>query len=122
MGRMGRTIGTTASQATRTAQSSDATITQAHLYDVLHWSLLILCASLGPCTSQDMQLFSVEITATYTTSGLNNNWHDDLKKALRHAGEKRKPAVFMFSDSQVSLRSIHFLCSICVLFSDFQSE
>ncbi len=46
-------------------------------------------------------MFSVEITATYTTSGPNNNWHDDLKKAIRHAGEKKKPTVFLFSDAQI---------------------
>jgi hypothetical protein len=32
---------------------------------------------------QDFQVFSVEISASYTTSGPNNNWHDDLKKAIR---------------------------------------
>jgi hypothetical protein len=46
-------------------------------------------------------VFSVEISATYTTSGPSNNWHDDLKRAIRLAGEKRKHAVFLFSDAQI---------------------
>ncbi len=50
---------------------------------------------------QDYAVFSVEITASYTTMGPNNNWHDDIKKAIRYAGEKKKPAVFLFSDSQI---------------------
>lgn len=50
---------------------------------------------------QDYAVFSVEISASYTTSGPNNNWHDDLKKAIRYAGEKRKHAVFLFSDAQI---------------------
>ncbi|GFH11507.1 uncharacterized protein HaLaN_07015, partial [Haematococcus lacustris] len=55
---------------------------------------------------QDLTVFSVEISSTYTVSGLNNNWHDDLKKALRYAGEKRKPSVFLFSDSQILQESM----------------
>ncbi|KAJ9518808.1 hypothetical protein QJQ45_026081, partial [Haematococcus lacustris] len=55
---------------------------------------------------QDLTVFTVEISSTYTVSGLNNNWHDDLKKALRYAGEKRKPSVFLFSDSQILQESM----------------
>ena len=50
---------------------------------------------------QDYTVFSAELSATYTTSGPNNNWHDDLKKAVRHAGEKHKDTVFLFSDTQI---------------------
>ncbi len=46
-------------------------------------------------------MFSAELSATYTTSGPNNNWHDDLKRMLRHAGEKQKSTVFLFSDTQI---------------------
>lgn len=44
-----------------------------------------------------MQLFSIEISSTYGMT----DWHDDLKAAIRAAGEKYKNAVFMFSDSQI---------------------
>lgn len=30
-----------------------------------------------------------------------SDWHDDLKAALRYAGEKHKPCVFCFTDSQI---------------------
>ena len=30
-----------------------------------------------------------------------SDWHDDLKAAIRHAGERHKDAVFMFTDSQI---------------------
>ena len=39
----------------------------------------------------------IEISSSYTSS----NWHDDLRAALRYAGEKHKPCVFLFSDSQI---------------------
>jgi len=50
---------------------------------------------------EDFTVYSAELSATYTTSGPNNNWHDDLKKAVRHAGEKHKDTVFLFSDTQI---------------------
>jgi dynein heavy chain len=53
------------------------------------------------CIVQDYVVFSAELSATYTTSGPNNNWHDDLKKAVRTAGEKHKNTVFLFSDTQI---------------------
>ncbi|GLC77190.1 hypothetical protein PLESTF_001896200 [Pleodorina starrii] len=46
---------------------------------------------------EDFQLFSIEVSSTYGMS----NWHDDLKLAIRTAGEKGKDTVFMFSDSQI---------------------
>ncbi|GIL46228.1 hypothetical protein Vafri_3260 [Volvox africanus] len=46
---------------------------------------------------EDFQLFFIEVSSSYGMS----NWHDDLKLALRAAGEKGKNAVFMFSDSQI---------------------
>ncbi|PNH05107.1 Dynein heavy chain 7, axonemal [Tetrabaena socialis] len=46
---------------------------------------------------EGLQLFSIEVSSGY---GLPN-WHDDLKAAMRTAGEKNKNAIFMFSDSQV---------------------
>ncbi|KAF5834888.1 hypothetical protein DUNSADRAFT_8192 [Dunaliella salina] len=58
-------------------------------------------AEARPTTAQDFMVFSAELSATYTTSGPNNNWHDDLKKAVRHAGEKHKDTVFLFSDTQI---------------------
>ncbi|EFJ49499.1 flagellar inner dynein arm heavy chain 11 [Volvox carteri f. nagariensis] len=46
---------------------------------------------------EDFLLFTIEVSSTYGMT----NWHDDLKLALRTAGEKGKNAVFMFSDSQI---------------------
>ncbi|GFR40055.1 hypothetical protein Agub_g593 [Astrephomene gubernaculifera] len=46
---------------------------------------------------EDFQLYSIEVSSSYGMS----NWHDDLKAAMRTAGEKHKDAVFMFSDSQI---------------------
>ncbi|KAG2500939.1 hypothetical protein HYH03_000764 [Edaphochlamys debaryana] len=46
---------------------------------------------------EDFQLFSIEISSAYGMS----DWHDDLKSAMRSAGEKHKNTIFMFSDSQI---------------------
>ncbi len=39
----------------------------------------------------------MEISSGYGMS----NWHDDLKAAIRSAGEKAKNTVFLFTDSQI---------------------
>ena len=77
-------------------------------FDSLPCSVCTTCTSscshtrLWCCApTQDYTLFAVEISASYTTSGPNNNWHDDLKRAIRHAGERKRPSVFLFSDAQI---------------------
>lgn len=44
----------------------------------------------------DAQLFQIEVTRAY---GMNE-WREDVKKLLTHAGIDSKPVVFLFSDSQ----------------------
>ncbi|KAG2427037.1 hypothetical protein HYH02_014682 [Chlamydomonas schloesseri] len=46
---------------------------------------------------EDFHLHSIEISSAYGMS----DWHDDLKAAMRSAGEKHRDTVFMFSDSQI---------------------
>ncbi|KXZ43278.1 hypothetical protein GPECTOR_96g744 [Gonium pectorale] len=42
-------------------------------------------------------LFSIEVSSSYCMV----NWHDDLKAALRTAGERHKDAIFLFKDSHI---------------------
>jgi dynein heavy chain len=30
-----------------------------------------------------------------------SDWHEDIKRVMRYAGEDNHPAVFLFSDSQI---------------------
>ncbi|GAX82307.1 hypothetical protein CEUSTIGMA_g9736.t1 [Chlamydomonas eustigma] len=46
---------------------------------------------------QEYDVFQIQISSGYTMT----DWHDDLKAAIRHAGEKHKPCVFLFADSQI---------------------
>ncbi|WIA36351.1 hypothetical protein OEZ86_007670 [Tetradesmus obliquus] len=46
---------------------------------------------------QDMEVFQIEISKTYG----QNEWHDDLRKVLKLAGEANKKVVFLFSDTQI---------------------
>ena len=51
----------------------------------------------------DYSCFSIEITRTYDSAA----FHDDLKRFMFTAGCKNKPAVFLFSDTQVYSTNIH---------------
>lgn len=42
-------------------------------------------------------MYHIELTSTYS----RNDWADDLKAAIRMAGEKGKPTVFLFNDTQI---------------------
>ena len=55
-------------------------------------SLCTLATSLN-----EYSLFQIEITKTYNLF----DWREDLKTVLRQAGEKGKPTVFLFSDTQI---------------------
>ncbi|XP_055373574.1 dynein axonemal heavy chain 3 [Condylostylus longicornis] len=46
----------------------------------------------------DAKLLTVNITKSYTT----NDWRDDIKNTLMHAGFNLKPTIFMFSDTQAT--------------------
>lgn len=46
----------------------------------------------------DAELLTIQITKTYSSV----EWRDDIKRILMKAGMGMKPAVFLFSDSQVS--------------------
>ena len=45
----------------------------------------------------EFQVFQIELSSSYS----RGDWQDDLRRALRAAGEKGKPTVFLFSDSQI---------------------
>eukprot|EP00955_Chlamydomonas_euryale_P086337 364207-Chlamydomonas_euryale.AAC.7 len=45
----------------------------------------------------EYEVFQIQISSGYSMS----DWRDDLKAAVRHAGEKHKQSVFLFSDSQI---------------------
>ena len=47
---------------------------------------------------QEMEVFQIEISATYG----KQEWHDDLKKVMKLAGEANKRTVFLFSDTQIA--------------------
>ena len=49
------------------------------------------------CHMADFTLFRIELTKSYDMVA----WREDLKKVLRGAGEKLKPTVFLFTDTQV---------------------
>ena len=46
---------------------------------------------------EEYEVFQIEVSQNYG----NNEWHDDMKKCLRMAGEQNKPTVFLFSDTQI---------------------
>eukprot|EP00798_Chlamydomonas_sp_ICE-L_P021154 gene21154-28043_t len=57
-------------------------------------------AAWWPCPTpfmQDYHIYQIEISSSYSMS----DWKDDLRSALRTAGEKHKPTVFLFADSQI---------------------
>lgn len=45
----------------------------------------------------DAQVFQIEVTRAYGVT----EWREDIKKLLLFAGLNAKPAVFLFTDSQV---------------------
>jgi dynein heavy chain len=45
----------------------------------------------------EYELFQIEVTSAYGKA----EWHDDLKVALRQAGEAGKPTVFLMTDTQI---------------------
>ena len=46
---------------------------------------------------EEFEVFSIEISKTY---GMNE-WHEDIKKVLKLAGESNKKVVFLFADTQI---------------------
>jgi dynein heavy chain len=46
---------------------------------------------------EEFEIFQIEVSKTYSAS----DWHDDLRKVIRLAGEAAKPVVFLFSDTQI---------------------
>jgi dynein heavy chain, axonemal len=46
---------------------------------------------------EDYECFQIEVSKSYGKT----EWHDDLRKVLRIAGESNKPVVFLFSDTQM---------------------
>lgn len=50
----------------------------------------------------DYELFSIEITKSYSV----NDWREDLRDILRKAGVKNTPIVFMLADSQIKTESM----------------
>ena len=46
---------------------------------------------------QEFDVFNIEVTKTYSKA----DWHEDLRKVIRIAGEANKPVVFLFSDTQI---------------------
>ena len=47
---------------------------------------------------EEFEVFQIELTRTYG----KNEWRDDLKKALRMAGEQNKSTIFLFADTQIA--------------------
>jgi len=50
---------------------------------------------------EEFEVFQIEISKTYGKT----EWHDDLRKVLRMAGELNKKVVFLFSDTQIRTES-----------------
>ncbi|KAG2490029.1 hypothetical protein HYH03_011494 [Edaphochlamys debaryana] len=50
---------------------------------------------------EEYEVFQIEISKTYSKS----EWHEDIKKVLRMAGEANKRVVFLFSDTQIKEES-----------------
>ncbi|KXZ48211.1 DHC-9 protein [Gonium pectorale] len=50
---------------------------------------------------EEYEVFQIEISKTYCKA----EWHEDLKKVLRMAGEANKRVVFLFSDTQIKEES-----------------
>ena len=46
---------------------------------------------------EEFEVFQIEISKTYGKL----EWHDDLRKVLKLAGEAGKKVVFLFSDTQI---------------------
>jgi dynein heavy chain, axonemal len=46
---------------------------------------------------EEFEIFQIEVSKTYSQA----DWHDDLRKVIRLAGELNKPVVFLFSDTQI---------------------
>nr|8GLV_Kg Chain Kg, DHC_N2 domain-containing protein [Chlamydomonas reinhardtii] len=46
---------------------------------------------------QEYEVYQIEISKTYCKT----EWHEDIKKVLRMAGESNKRVVFLFSDTQI---------------------
>lgn len=46
---------------------------------------------------EEYEVFQIEISKTYSKA----EWHDDLRKVLRVAGEANKRVVFLFTDTQI---------------------
>lgn len=46
---------------------------------------------------EDYEIFQIEVSKSYG----KNEWHDDLRKVLRIAGESNKQVVFLFGDTQI---------------------
>lgn len=50
---------------------------------------------------QEYEVYQIEISKTYSKL----EWHEDIKKALRMAGESNKRVVFLFADTQIKEES-----------------
>ncbi|DBB17910.1 TPA: hypothetical protein ACH3X3_002922 [Trebouxia sp. C0006] len=50
---------------------------------------------------QEYDIFQIEISKSYTMM----EWHEDLKKVLKMAGEANKKVVFLFADTQIKQES-----------------
>ena len=46
---------------------------------------------------QEFEVFQIEVSKTYSKT----DWHEDLRKVIRIAGEANKQVVFLFSDTQI---------------------
>jgi hypothetical protein len=55
----------------------------------------------GAHSNAPRPLHQVELSKTYSKA----EWHEDLKKVLKMAGEANKQVVFLFSDTQIKEES-----------------
>ncbi|MEW5311651.1 MAG: hypothetical protein WDW38_003347 [Sanguina aurantia] len=50
---------------------------------------------------EEFEVFQIQISKTYSKM----EWHEDIKKVLKTAGESNKPVVFLFADTQIKEES-----------------